>query len=207
MKKSSKMGTWCPQELQISLESTKSSTSRRCWNSTHFSCWETSHTPSWKNNNFRDVILRYKVSKKTPGPENLGESILGGVFKYFLFSPLFGEDSHFDSYFSNGLKPPTSGDFPSFSPTAMESWVAWNLGSLQGLDGPLHGGREERRFGGGENLRKILPPQNGPGFQKLRRKWSVVKHLEKDGDFLLVVMFFCFCGKGMMKSGENGRTW
>ena len=32
---------------------------------------------------------------------------LGGGFKYFLFSPLFGEDSHFDSDFSNGLKPPT----------------------------------------------------------------------------------------------------
>ena len=31
-----------------------------------------------------------------------------GGFKYFLFSPLFGEDSHFDYYFSNGLKPPTS---------------------------------------------------------------------------------------------------
>ena len=28
--------------------------------------------------------------------------ILGGGFKYFLFSPLFGEDSHFDSYFSDG---------------------------------------------------------------------------------------------------------
>ena len=27
--------------------------------------------------------------------------------KYFLFSPLFGEDSHFDEYFSKGLKPPT----------------------------------------------------------------------------------------------------
>ena len=32
---------------------------------------------------------------------------LGGGFKYFLFSPLFGEDYHFDSYFSKGLKPPT----------------------------------------------------------------------------------------------------
>ena len=32
---------------------------------------------------------------------------LGGGFKYFLFSPLFGEESHFDSYFSKGLKPPT----------------------------------------------------------------------------------------------------
>ena len=29
------------------------------------------------------------------------------VFKYFLFSPLFGEDSHFDWYSSDGLKPPT----------------------------------------------------------------------------------------------------
>ena len=32
---------------------------------------------------------------------------LGGGLKYVLFSPLFGEDSHFDKYFSNGLKPPT----------------------------------------------------------------------------------------------------
>ena len=34
--------------------------------------------------------------------------ILGGGFKYFLFSPLFGEDSHFEEHISNGLKPPTS---------------------------------------------------------------------------------------------------
>ncbi len=33
---------------------------------------------------------------------------LGGGFKYFWFSALFGEDSHFDKYFSKGLKPPTS---------------------------------------------------------------------------------------------------
>ena len=32
---------------------------------------------------------------------------LGGGFKYLLFSSLFGEDSHFDSHFSDGLKPPT----------------------------------------------------------------------------------------------------
>ena len=36
------------------------------------------------------------------------ESFLGGGFRYFLFSPLFGEDFQFDSYFSDGLKPPTS---------------------------------------------------------------------------------------------------
>ena len=34
--------------------------------------------------------------------------ILGGGLKYFIFSPLLGEDSHFDWYFSTGLKPPTS---------------------------------------------------------------------------------------------------
>ena len=34
---------------------------------------------------------------------------LGGVFKYVLCSPLVREDSHFDSYFSDGLvQPPTS---------------------------------------------------------------------------------------------------
>ena len=35
------------------------------------------------------------------------QEYLGGGFKYFLCSPLFGEDSHFDWYFSKGLKPPT----------------------------------------------------------------------------------------------------
>ena len=40
--------------------------------------------------------------------------ILGGGFKYFLFSPLLGETIHFDQYFSNGLKPPTR-IFMSFS--------------------------------------------------------------------------------------------
>ncbi len=34
---------------------------------------------------------------------------LGGGFKSFLFSPLFGEGSFFDEYFSKGLKPPTRG--------------------------------------------------------------------------------------------------
>ena len=34
--------------------------------------------------------------------------MLGGGFKYyFLFLPPDGEDSHFDEYFSNRLKPPT----------------------------------------------------------------------------------------------------
>ena len=33
---------------------------------------------------------------------------LAGGLAHFLFSPLPGEDSHFDAYFSDGLKPPTS---------------------------------------------------------------------------------------------------
>ena len=32
---------------------------------------------------------------------------LVGGFKYFLFSPIVGNDSHFDQYFSQGMKPPT----------------------------------------------------------------------------------------------------
>ena len=35
-------------------------------------------------------------------------NLLGGGFKYFLFSPLFGEDFQMDEYFWDGLKPPTS---------------------------------------------------------------------------------------------------
>ena len=37
--------------------------------------------------------------------------ILGGGFRHFLFSPLFGEDFQFDEYFLDGLKPPTSFGF------------------------------------------------------------------------------------------------
>ena len=38
----------------------------------------------------------------------LGETIVGGGFKYFVIvTPIFGEDSHFDQYVSNGLKSPT----------------------------------------------------------------------------------------------------
>ena len=44
-----------------------------------------------------------------PNAEGTHSSKLGGGFKYFLmFTPILGEDSHFDSYFSNGSKPPTS---------------------------------------------------------------------------------------------------
>ena len=37
------------------------------------------------------------------------DSLGGGDFKYlFIFTPNLGEMIHFDYYFSNGLKPPTS---------------------------------------------------------------------------------------------------
>ena len=37
---------------------------------------------------------------ENPGPKNsrMEQLFLGGGFKYFLFSPLFGEDSHFDEH-------------------------------------------------------------------------------------------------------------
>ena len=54
-----------------------------------FHCWEGGHIVNKKS----CAMGWYKT--------------LGGAFKYFLFSPLFGEDFHFDSYFSEGLKPPT----------------------------------------------------------------------------------------------------
>ena len=39
---------------------------------------------------------------------NTSVCYLGGGFKYvFMFTPKFGEDYHFDQYFSKGLKPPT----------------------------------------------------------------------------------------------------
>ena len=36
------------------------------------------------------------------------KGLLGGGFNFFIFSTLFGDGFQFDSYFSNGLEPPTS---------------------------------------------------------------------------------------------------
>ena len=58
-----------------------------------------------------------------------GQCSLGHGLKYFLFSPLLGEDSHFDHYFSTGSKPPTShwdhdSMIPSSRPRSPESgWL------------------------------------------------------------------------------------
>ena len=48
-------------------------------------------------------ISEHESCLKIGGPHKL----LGGGFKCFLFSPLPEEMIQFDSYFSNGLKPPT----------------------------------------------------------------------------------------------------
>ena len=41
----------------------------------------------WRSNKVGPLLVSYKWSYNP---------YLGGGFKYFLFSPLFGEDSHFD---------------------------------------------------------------------------------------------------------------
>ena len=51
---------------------------------------------SWRTS-AREVIV-------LPNLEYTTYSKLGGGFKYFSFSPLLGEDSHFDWYFSNGVE-------------------------------------------------------------------------------------------------------
>ena len=66
------------------------------------------------------------------------QPFLGGGFKYFLFSPLLGEDSYFDLYFSDGLvQPPTRfiyiGKYtfrpigwygPAMSPVDLWCWIS-----------------------------------------------------------------------------------
>ena len=58
------------------------------------------------------------------------------VFKYFLFSPLFGEDSHFDEHiFSKGLvQPPTSCTF-----TINKSTIHVGIFSIYGWYGDVWG--------------------------------------------------------------------
>ena len=55
---------------------------------------------------------------------------LGGGFKPFLFSPLFGEDSHFDSYFSDG--------WFNHQPVVVET-SGWHLHLGRPKDGAAHG--------------------------------------------------------------------
>ena len=60
------------------------------------------------------LIFSYLNGWKLDGSQ-FPDSYLGGGFKEFLtFISSFGEDSQFDSYFSDGLKPPTSSGFRDF---------------------------------------------------------------------------------------------
>jgi len=43
-------------------------------------------------------------------PFQLGDNLGGGNSNIFYFHPYLGKISHFDSYFSKGLKPPSSND-------------------------------------------------------------------------------------------------
>ena len=47
------------------------------------------------------------IEQQIMGIQLFGVTVLQELVGGFLFSPLFGEVIHFDSYFSNGLKPPT----------------------------------------------------------------------------------------------------
>ena len=51
-------------------------------------------------------VQRLRLIKHIRNSFHQTYELLGGGFKYFLFSSLVGEDSHFDKYFSKGLKPP-----------------------------------------------------------------------------------------------------
>ena len=60
-------------------------------------------------------------------PKKSSRDVLGGGFKYFLFSPLPGEMIQFDLYFSTGLKPPTSVFFIVCTPEDWHrTWTWWD---------------------------------------------------------------------------------
>ena len=54
--------------------------------------------------------------------------MLGGGFKHFLFSPLPGEDSHFDKYFFKGVVEPPDW-FPLSQPWLKPRWI-WMISRL-----------------------------------------------------------------------------
>ena len=82
----------------------------------------------WRKDTFVVRLCERSVQSILSWKDNL--SILGGGFKYFLFSPLPGEIILFDEYFSDGLKPPTryvssfSGSIPVDS-TICIIWVGF----------------------------------------------------------------------------------
>ena len=104
----------------------------RGFSSVMMSCWSSGVYPTKKNIvkgwNLSNIIWATKkgplVAEDGSSPFK-GQTILGGGFKHFFFSPLFifGEMIQFDWYFSKGLKPPTRIWF-SFLRSEF-SWVKW----------------------------------------------------------------------------------
>ena len=71
------------------------------------------HQPTWKPPRRWRWICHGRGSREALGVVLQscclrGQRIIGWWFQRFLFSPLCGEDSHFDWYVSKGLKAPTT---------------------------------------------------------------------------------------------------
>ena len=57
------------------------------------------------------------------------QGYLVGGFKYFLFSPLFGEDFQFDEYFSDGLVQPPTRYYCTFQSDTCNHWPLFDATS------------------------------------------------------------------------------
>ena len=76
------------------------------WDCSEVLGFESEVTPKWQHLFFFFSQVLAKIFPIIGGNQTI--DMLGGGFKYFSFSALFGEDVQFDQYFSDGLKPPTS---------------------------------------------------------------------------------------------------
>ena len=78
-----------------------------------FEDWKNLHENSWNPKQHRYLTpkrkIKHEILRCCTCCTCCKWLILGGGFKDFIFSSLFGEMIQFDWYFSDGLKPPTSG--------------------------------------------------------------------------------------------------
>ena len=142
-----------------------------------------------------EILLR--EDEKGPHGGIIGQIYLSGGFKYCLFSPYLGEDSHFDLYFSNELvQPPTRIYFHPFKFWKIFKWrgASFNLKGVSSrkipgfpcCPGYTHMGsrRDPQRAHPGNTLIKssLLPnaflgccrfflSQVGAWKQKLKNQW------------------------------------
>ena len=52
---------------------------------------------------------------------------------FFIFIPNFGEDSHFDEYFSNGLKAPTRESLKLLTTCFLDTWIYYYIFAIKKL--------------------------------------------------------------------------